>query len=191
MNMTRIAGWIILTVLLSCPAGYAQISVSLNVPNLHSGKIGLGIDGISGSPDIILKYFFNNQLAGELIAGASYDIPGGSAPTGLMKANGLTVRGGVSILYHLSQDPLTPYIGFEGLFQRVTSSGFFAVEPDARNTVFVRALAGGEYFLFSQFSLGIRQSIGGEVRLSRSFPKEEQEIILSTATVFTGRYYFN
>jgi hypothetical protein len=191
MKMIKAFGPVVLALLLSCPVTQAQLSVSINVPDLHSGKIGLGIDGITGSPDILLKYFFNNQLAGQLILGASYDIPGGSAPTGLTKVNGLTLRGGISILYHLNQEPLTPYVGGEAIFQRATSSGFFAVEPDPKNTLFVRIVFGGEYFLSPHFSLGIRQSVGGEVRLSRTFPSEEQEILLSTGTVFTGRYYFN
>jgi hypothetical protein len=189
--MKMINGWIILVVVLSFSPAEGQVTVSFGVPDLHAGKTGLGIDGITGSPDIILKYFFNNQLAAQLIVGAAYDIPGGSAPNGLTKVNGLTLRGGISIIYHLNQDPLTPYVGMEGIFQRATVAGFYAVEPDPRNTMFVRALFGGEYFLFTRFSLGIRQSIGAEVRLSRSFPNEEQEIILSTGTAFTGRYYFN
>jgi len=188
MNILR---WIIFAVVVSYSTSPAQISVSINAADLHAGKIGLGVDGLTGSPDLLLKYFFNNQLAMQLIVGAAFDLPGGTAPSGLTKVNGVTLRGGISILYHLSQDPLTPYIGAEGIFQRATSGGFFVTEPDAKNTIVARVIIGGEYFLFARFSLGIKQSIGAEIRLSRSFPKEETQTILGTATAFTGRYYFN
>jgi outer membrane protein W len=170
---------------------YSQITVSLGTADLRAGKIGLGVDGLTGSPDLLVKYFFNNQLAGQLILGAAIDVPGGSAPTGQTKSTGTTLRGGVSILFHLTQDAVSPYVGAEGIFQRESAGGFFFTTPDPKNTIFGRAVLGAEYFMYQKFSIGLKHSLGAEIRLSRDTPKEETDIRFSTATVFTGRFYFN
>ncbi|MDH3251224.1 MAG: hypothetical protein OEM41_00455 [Ignavibacteria bacterium] len=181
---------LILMMFLTSPS-FSQITVSLGTADLRAGKIGLGIDGLTGSPDLLLKYFFNNQLAAQVIVGAGIDIPGGSAPTGQTKSNGTMLRGGISILFHLNQDALSPYVGAEGIFQRETTGGFFVTKPDAKNTILARAVLGAEYFLYQKFSLGLKHSLGAEIRLSRDNPQEETDTRFSTATVFTGRFYFN
>jgi outer membrane protein W len=179
--------------LLIVPASpaFSQITVSLGTVDLHAGKIGLGVDGLTGSPDLLVKYFFNNQLAGQLILGAAIDVPGGTAPAGQTKSNGTMLRGGISILFHLTQDAVSPYVGAEGIFQHEQAGGFFFTTPDPKNTIFGRAVLGAEYFMYQKFSVGLKHSLGAEIRLSRDVPKEETDIRFSTATVFTGRFYFN
>ncbi|MFN0156582.1 MAG: hypothetical protein ACKVRP_00755 [Bacteroidota bacterium] len=183
--------FIVVAVLLSIHGvSRAQVSVSLG-PNMHAGKIGLGLDGITGSPNFLLKYFFNNQFAGQLILGADVDSPGGDAPAGQTKVTGITMRAGASLLYHLTQDQVSPYIGVEGIFQNATQAGFYAIEPDAKNTIIVAAILGGEYFPNEQFSLGIKHALGVAMEMSRDLPKEETDIRFSTSTLVTGRFYFN
>ncbi len=173
-----------------CLESPGQVSLSVG-PNLHAGKIGLGIDGITGSPNLLMKYFFNNQFAGQLIVGADIDSPGGDAPAGQQKVTGLTLRGGLSLLYHLTQDQVSPYVGVEGVFRNARQAGFFAIEPDPQNTVIVAAVLGGEYFPNEQFSFGIKHALGVAIEMSRDIPKEETDIRFSTSTLVTGRFYFN
>ena len=169
----------------------AQINISLGEADLHSGKVGLGLDGITGSNNILLKYFFNNQLAGELIGGFALDSPGGDAPTGMTKVTGLVLRGGAGIIVHLTRNQLSPYLGFQALFETASDAGFYTREPDRRNSLIVAAVVGGEYFAGSQFSVGLRQAVGMDLRLKRDYPEEDRHILLATSTVFTCRFYFN
>jgi hypothetical protein len=171
-------------------AGFAQISLNIG-PNLHAGKTGLGLDGITGSPNLLLKYFFNNQLAGQIVAGFDLDSPGGDAPAGQKKVTGTTLRGGLAVLYHLTQDQVSPYLGFEGIFQSEMPGGFYVNEPDRKNSIIVAAVLGGEYFMNEKFSLGIKHSLGAEIRLKRDRPQEETDLRFSTSTLVTGRFYFN
>lgn len=181
---------LISTLCIISTVGFAQISLNIG-PNLHAGKTGLGLDGITGSPNLLLKYFFNNQLAGQVILGFDLDSPGGDAPAGAKKVTGTTFRGGLALLYHLTQDQVSPYLGVEGLFQSAQSGGFYANEPDRKNSVIVAAVLGGEYFMNEKFSLGIKHSLGGEIRMKRDRPKEETDLRFSTSTLVTGRFYFN
>ena len=75
-------------------SAYAQDSLRVKPAYLHSGKIGLGLDGITGSPNLLLKYFFNNQFAMQAIVGLDLDVPGGSTPQNYTKVTGMTIRGG-------------------------------------------------------------------------------------------------
>jgi hypothetical protein len=158
---------------------------------LRAGKIGLGLDGITESPNLLLKYFINNQLALQAIAGLDADIPGGTAPPGLTKVTGLNLRGGLSILVHLARDRVSPYAGVEGIFQRAKEGGFFAVVSDPKNSLQAECVAGVEYFLDERFTIGIKLGAGVDVRFKRDTPKEETHVSLATSTVFTGRFYFN
>lgn len=158
---------------------------------LHSGKIGLGLDGISGSPNLLLKYFFNNQLAMQGIVGLDMDFPGGTEPTGQTKVNGITLRGGISVLIHLTPEQVSPYVGVEGIFQYDKQGGFYNVVPDPKNSIFGDFLAGAEYFINEKFTIGIRQGVGVQVLLKRDLPKEETELKLNTSTLLSGRFYFN
>jgi len=175
---------------LAVSACFAQVTLNIG-PNLHAGKIGLGLDGITGSPNLLMKYFFNNQLAGELIVGAAIDSRGGDAPAGQTKVTGKTFRGGVGILYHLLQEQVSPYLGVEALFENDKPAGFYTEEPDAKNTVTAALVLGGEYFMNERFSLGIKQSLGVEFGLKRDVPKESTDTKFSTSTLVTGRFYFN
>jgi len=164
---------------------------SLGTARLHKGKIGLGIDGISGSSNILAKYFFNNQLAMQLIAGFDVDLPGGSPPPQQTKVNGITLRGGLSLLVHLSQDQVSPYVGIEGVYQYAKAGGFFSTVPDPKNSFTVSGIFGGEYYISERFTVGLKESIGAEVLLKRTVPEEDTDIALSTSTAVTARFYFN
>lgn len=177
-------------IVLGAAAASAQVTLNIG-PNLHAGKIGLGLDGITGSPNLLMKYFFNNQLAGELIVGAAIDSRGGDAPAGQVKVTGKTLRGGVGIIYHFLQEQVSPYIGVEALFQNDRPAGFYALEPDAKNTVLAALVLGGEYFMNERFSFGIKHSLGAEFGLKRDVPRENTDTRFSTATLVTGRFYLN
>jgi hypothetical protein len=181
--------------LLLC-AMFAQTSVSQDTLRsrpvyLHSGKIGLGLDGITGSPNLLVKYFINNQLALQAIAGMDIDSLGGSAPPGYTRVTGLTVRGGLSVLFHLTQTQLSPYLGIEGVFQYQKQAGTFLIPPDPKNSIIGSCVFGGEFFLNEQFTLGIKQTLGANIRLKRDLPKEETVVMFNTSTLMTGRFYFN
>jgi hypothetical protein len=176
---------------LSCSIVKAQEVMAEKSVYLHSGKIGLGLDGITGSTNLLLKYFVNNQLALQVIAGFDLDQPGGDAPQGSTKEMGMMARGGLSLLYHLTQDQVSPYVGIEGIFQYDKAGGFFAIVPDAKNSVLASGVLGGEYFINERFTIGIKQSLGVSVQLKRDVPKEETDIMFNTLTLVTGRFYFN
>jgi len=173
-------------VLLVSSVASSQVTVSLGSANLHTGKIGLGVDGITGSPNLLLKYFFNNRLAAQLIAGFSIDSPGGSAPAGTTEVTGIAIRGGASILFHLTQDQVSPYVGVEGLYQTTKPAGFYTVEPGRRNSVAGGAVFGAEYFIIERFSVGIKQRLGFDLQLDAP-----EDLHFDTSTLMTGRYYFN
>ena len=179
---------ILVLVLFGAEPSFAQPSSPLPT---HPGKIGLGLDGITGSPNVLLVYFFNAQMAGQLIVGYDLDFPGGTAATGQTKVNGATLRGGFSLLFHLTKDQVSPYVGFEGIFQTSKQSGFFVTEPDSKNSIIAGAVFGAEYFMNEKFSLGIKQTLGVDIQLKRDIPKEESSASSSSSTVVTGRYYFN
>lgn len=157
---------------------------------LHAGKIGLGIDGVS-SPNLLLKYFFDNRLAGQLMVGAEFDAPGGDPPAGLTKVDGSTFRGGLALLFHFTQTQVSPYIGVEGIFQSEQVAGVYVREPDRRSSVQGGVVLGGEYFIHDQFTLGLKQLLGLDVQFKRDYPEEETDVKFATSTVVTGRFYFN
>ena len=174
----------------------AQVTVNIGTVNLHTGKIGLGLDGITGSTNLLMKYFFNNQLAGQLIAGFELETVGGSAPQGQTKQTGYAWRVGGSLLFHLTRDQVSPYIGLEGIFESRQQKGFFSVVPDPQKKITGGVVAGGEYFASDQFSFGVKELLGVDVMLERHanslvYPKEETTIRFTTSTVVTGRFYFN
>jgi hypothetical protein len=126
-----------------------------------------------------------------LIAGFELDSRGGTAPLGQTKVTGTTIRGGISILYHLMQTQVSPYVGAEGVFQTRKNAGFFATEPDSKKSFVAGGVLGAEYFMNEKFTLGIKHVLGLEVQLSRDVPPEETDVKLATSTVVTGRFYFN
>lgn len=182
---------LIVTAFVFLHSAYAQDSSRTKPAYLHSGKVGLGLDGITGSPDLLLKYFFNNQLAVQLIAGLDLDVPGGSPPLGFTKVTGMTVRGGLGILFHLTQDQVSPYVGVEGVFQYAKAGGFYPVVQDPKNSILASGVLGAEFFLNERFSVGIKQNLGIAVQLKRDTPSESTDIKFSTSTLATGRFYFN
>jgi len=178
-------------VFVSLHSTYAQDSLRAKPAYLHSGKIGLGLDGITGSPNLMLKYFFNNQLAMQVIVGLDLDVPGGSAPSGSTKVTGMTIRGGLSILYHLTQDQVSPYVGVEGIYQYEKTGGFFLITIDPKSSFIGGGVLGAEFFINERFTLGIKHNLGMSVQLKRDLPKEETTIKFNTSTLVTGRFYFN
>jgi hypothetical protein len=180
----------LLCAMLPASAGLAQVTLNIG-PNLHAGKVGLGLDGITGSPNLLMKYFFTNRLAGELIAGIAIDAPGGDAAAGQTKVTGTTLRGGVGLLYHLMEEQVSPYVGVEALFQTDKQAGFYTQAPDAKRTVTAAVVLGGEYFMNERFSFGIKHSLGAEFGLKRDVPRESTNVKFATSTLVTGRFYFN
>jgi hypothetical protein len=176
---------------LSASTASAQITLTLGAPNLHAGKVGVGIDGISGSPDLLLKYFLSNQIAGQLILGVDLEFPGGDPLPGQAKVTGIDLRGGVGLVFHLSQSQVSPYVGIEGIFESRKEGGFYTRQPDTKKIVTARALFGAEYYFNESISLGIKQALGGDFFLKRDVPKEETDVRFSTSTLLTGRFYFN
>lgn len=176
--------------MLPASAGLAQVTLNIG-PNLHGGKVGVGLDGISGSPNLLLKYFFTSRFAGEVILGAAIDARGGEAVAGQTKVTGSTLRGGIGVLYHLMEQQVSPYVGVEGMVQSDKPAGFYAQVPDAKMTVMAALVLGGEYFVNERFSFGIKQSLGAEFGLKRDIPRENTSVKFATATVVTGRFYFN
>ena len=181
----------LLVLIVASSGSFAQLTLSLGNANLHPGKVGLGIDGIAGSPNLLLKVFLSNQVAGQVILGLSVDSPGGSAPNGYTKVTGTELRGGLSLLYHITNDQVSPYIGVEGVYQTRKDAGFYLVGPDAKNSLMVGAVLGAEYFIIERFSLGIKHALGVDVELKRDVPREETDIKFATSTLMTGRFYFN
>jgi hypothetical protein len=182
---------IVLLVVFAIGAGAAQDSVKAKPGYLHAGKIGIGLDGITGSSNLMMKYFFNNQLALQVILGANVYQPGGDAAQGQTKRTGLDLRGGLSVLFHLSQEQLSPYLGVEGIFQQSRSAGFFTTVPDPANAVFASGVFGAEFFLSEKFTCGLRQGLGVKIALKRDVPKEESNLWFDTSTLLTARFYFN
>jgi len=177
---------ILVVTVLAASFGGAQVTLNIG-PNLHGGKIGFGLDGITGSPNVLMKYFFNNRLAGELIVGAATESPSGEPQAGETKTTGVTFRGGLNILYHLLLEQVSPYVGAEALFQSEKPAGFYVQEPDTKNTVHAALVLGGEYFMNERFSFGIKHSVGVEFGV----PKEDTNTKFSTSTLVTGRFYLN
>lgn len=182
---------LITALVLLSTAAHSQITLSLGSPNLHAGKIGVGIDGISGSPDLLLKYFANNQLALQLIVGVDITSLGGDALPGQVKVTGSNLRGGLSVLVHLSQDQVSPYVGAEGIFELEKEAGFYATEPDARKIVNGSLVFGAEYYFNEKICLGLKQALGAAFLLKRDVPKQSTDVKFQTSTLMTGRFYFN
>ena len=182
---------IVFPLIFASSVSFAQLTLSLGTANLHPGKIGLGIDGISGSPNLLLKVFLSDQVAGEVILGIGIDSPGGDAPSGYTKVTGTDFRFGLSVLYHITNDQVSPYVGVEGIFETQKDAGFYVKEPDSKNSILAGMVLGGEYFIIEKFSLGIKLTLGAGIGLERDVPKESKNIKFATSTVMTGRFYFN
>jgi hypothetical protein len=189
--MKRYVALTIATLVLVSAASFAQVTLSIGQANLHSGKVGLGLDGITGSPNILLKYFFTDRVAAQAIFGFDIYSPGGDAIAGRTKVNGVTVRGGASLLYHITQDQVTPYIGGEFVYQTSKAAGFYITVPDPKQTLTMSGVFGAEYFISERFSIGIREALGLSIYLSRNVPHEETDTEFATETLMTGRFYFN
>lgn len=164
----------------------SQLTVTLGKANLFAGKTGIGVDGITGSPNVLVKYFFNSRLAGQLIAGVEINAPGGDTPAGMVKVTGLVLRGGFGLVYHLTSDQVSPYVGAEVVYHRARPGGYFTTEPDAVNSLLASAVFGGEYFVIERFSLGLKIGVGLDTELKKNSDKR-----VATSTVVTGRVYFN
>ena len=156
------------------------------------GKIGLGIDGISTSPNLLVKYFLTDKIAGQVIVGTDLDFPGGDDVAGMTKENGTTFRGGLSFVYHFTKKRISPYVGVEGIYQYKKESGYYVIgsEPDGKNSVTAGIIFGGEFFIDKNFSLGIKESVNADIGFKRDIPVEKSNVKIGTSTVLTARYYF-
>jgi outer membrane protein W len=171
------------------PVSFSQDS-NPSIQPARTGKIGLGLDGVT-SPNLAIKYFFNNKIAMEVSAGYNLYSPGGDAAVGQTKVTGSDVRAGLALLYNFPGTDFVPYLGVDVMYESNKTGGFYTIEPDAKNSVNAGILVGGEYFIGKQFSVGMKEKIGVDAQLSRDIPKEETDITLNTATELTFRYYFN
>jgi hypothetical protein len=176
-----------LVVMLMATIGFSQ---SLPKP----GTVGLGIDGITGSPNLLMKVFLTDRLAGQVIVGANFDILGGDAAEGQTKVTGTEIRGGLGLYYHLTNTRVSPYIGAEGIYQASKEAGFYTVEPDTKSSVIAGAVLGAEFFIDKNFSVGVKHTIGGQFDFKRDINnlgvKEEGNSKIYTNTVLTARFYF-
>jgi len=156
------------------------------------GKLGLGIDGINTSPNFLLKYFFSDNVAGQVIVGTDLDFPGGDDVAGKTKVNGTTFRGGLSCVYHFTKKRISPYLGVEGIYQYKKESGYYDIgsEPDAKSSLTAGIIFGGEFFIDKNFSLGIKESVNADIGFKRDIPVEKSDFKIGTSTVLTARYYF-
>jgi len=160
------------------------------VPVLSSGKAGFGIDGVT-SPNILFRYYFTDRLACEVTAGFGYEQPSGAPSAGQVEVNGMEFRGGFGVLYHLTGGPLTPYVGGAGFIRSEQQAGFYTQKPDPKLSVQAGFLFGADYFFERWFSLGVKQFLGADFRLSRDVPDEESTIAAGAETWFTARYFFD
>lgn len=154
----------------------------------EKGKFGLGIDVVE-SPNLLAKYFVSDQFATEFVLGFEVFSPGGDAPTGQTKVTGTSFRIGLDGLYHFNVGKVSPYVGAEVLFQNMKEGGFYTQEPDARNEVFANLVLGAEYFIDKNFSFGVKNRIGADIKLSRDILKEEIDTFFKTFQL-TARFYF-
>lgn len=155
----------------------------------REGKFGIGIDGTS-SPNLAVKYFISEKVAGEFIVGFHLTSLGGDEPVGQTKVTGTDFRVGIALLYHLSNGDFSPYVGIDAMYGSSKSAGFYNQEPDAKNSVQAGLIVGGEYFIAKQFSIGLKEKLGFDFQLSRDIPKEETDFYINTSTIVTARYYF-
>ncbi|GAB6283040.1 MAG: hypothetical protein STSR0008_17940 [Ignavibacterium sp.] len=160
--------------------------------NIHQGKIGLGLDDVN-SPNLLMKYFFSDNFAGQVIVGFDLQSLGGDEPAGFTKVTGTDFRIGLGGLYHFNFEKVSPYFGVEAMFRTQKAPGFYITdtEPDAQNYILANIVLGGEFFLNEKFSLGIKHTLGFNFELSQDKPKHDTNVFFDTGTVFTGRFYFN
>lgn len=160
---------------------------------LHKGKIGLGLDGIAGSSDYLLKYFLTDALAAQLMVGYNAQWLGGDAATGTEKVNGSDMRIGVGAVHHMMFDRVSPYMGARVAYRSQRNAGFAATgaAPDSKNSLVFGIVVGAEAFLLDRFSLGVQAGLDMDIAMKRSKPPEASATTLGTSTLFTARYYFN
>ncbi len=178
---------LVLVFILTATLGFSQ-----TLPK--AGTVGLGIDDITGSPNLLMKVFLSDRLAGQVIVGANFDFPGGDEPTGQTKVTGTEFRGGLSLIYHFNNKRVSPYIGIEGIYKGSKESGFYVTEPDMKSNVKAGAIVGAEFFVDKQFSIGVKHTVGADIDFKRDINnlgvKEEGNTKVYTNTVLTARYYF-
>lgn len=183
-----------LTIAAASIAGSVAISAQTQpaeIKPISSGKFGIGLDGITTQNNLLLKYFVTENFAAQLIAGYDYSSVDGNAPSGQTKVDGSELRAGVSVLYHLSNATISPYVGVEGLFTTNTEAGIFTTEPDPTNALTASLVVGGEYFVHPMFSVGVKAQLGVKLDLERDIPVTPSKTSLFTATAVTARLYFN
>lgn len=167
------------------------ITTNLSAQNLHNGgKIGIGIDNLTSSPNFLLKYYFTDKFSMNLITGLNYEALGEDAALGQTKVDGYDLRLGLAGMYHFNFNRVSPYLGVEAIYQIKKDAGYYSIEPDPKNNFSVGLIFGADYFLFDQFSLGIKQNFNFDFSLSRDIPKEETDVLINTKTELTARFYF-
>jgi hypothetical protein len=169
--------------------GLLVLSANVSAQSSRKGKFGLGIDGVE-STNMLATYYVSNQFSTDIIAGFDYYSPGADAPSGQTKVDGVNYRVGLDALYHFNIEKVSPYFGVEALFQSEKQGGFYAQEPDMKNSIAAGLVLGAEYFLNDNFSIGIKERVDANFKLSRDIPKEETDTYINTKTQVTGRFYF-
>jgi hypothetical protein len=174
-------------IVVACAAPHAQAQQS---QWFYPGKIGFGIDGVD-SPNLMVKWFLSDVFALEIVAGADVSMQGGSAPAGTVKVNGVDVRGGLGMMFHLAPDRIAPYVGLQTVFLASREGGFLPSAPDFRNGLDAGLVAGLEFYMNQQFSMGLKQTAGVRMLFPRSRPNDDLDVGIFTRTRLTVRIYFN
>jgi len=170
--------------------GILIFSSNASAQNLKTGKFGLGIDGVETTTRFAAKYYLTDQFAMEAIGWFDMSSPNSETPEGLQKYDGVNYVIGVDALYHFDMENFAPYLGVEALFNSNKPSGFYAAEPSVRNDLQVGVVLGVEYFISNSFSIGVKEKIDTEFRLSDKSAYQNSSRHFSTKGEITGRFYF-
>lgn len=117
---------------------------------------------------------------------------GADAGPGEKDVTGYTYVIGADVLYHWNVlDDAASYLGAGVVWQGDKPGGIVTIEADAKNSLDLNLLLGGEYFLSDHFSLGIKAEEVLQLGFSRDVPDEPgTDFDLMCRTNITGRLYF-
>ena len=170
--------------------GIMILSITAPAQNLKKGKFGLGIDGVESTTRFAAKYYLTDEFAMEAIGWFDMNSPNTETPAGQQKFDGVNYVIGLDALYHFDMEKFSPYLGVEALFNSDKPGGFFIAEPGVRNDLQVGIVLGVEYFISNSFSIGVKEKIDTEFRLSNKSAYQNSSRHIGTKGEITGRFYF-
>lgn len=162
-------------------------------PSTKSGKFGIGIDGFGSNMNYVVKVFVSDDVALEGIGQLSITDTGKEPGAGEKDVTGYRYGIGLNILYHWNTSSNgTPFVGIGGMWIGEKKGGIINVEEDEKDWLDFSAILGGEYFLSTNFSLGVKAEGVISLGLSRDVPANETgtDLNLFTRTNVTARFYF-